>query len=614
MGSNRERLQGFYLGLRLSIPHLVKSFLLIPAGIICIIAILYGFNVLLDDKLNLKLPSSVMLMLVNLIFLVILNAISTFRQNNRYPVLSTIGTMATSLLQHYLRTIQPPMNFCLKWINVFFIPSFVILPLSDPLSFVECMKIAGVFVIGGLTLMVLDVCMILSLKRLFLLVKSSSGVNHVKEDLKESKGNESLASDVDFISVTDVARRSTYISDLTTIELQAVRDTITRPEPVRARSGMPIPISSSSIDAFENPDQRRASILTAGGSGNFEFLLASNGSTFTSEAIDSPLQVTSELTQSWAANTVAYIDWLVYLLVFVISIPFYYILSIHEMLPFHLAVTVLAYYNALFAIERFPRIKRIAHPIIVLTFQILLVLFVSSMIYHKGSPKGFLDDLKFYKTGKNYQNLFSGESLFNSGETVTEADLKSDFVLHPSWPGCGDVLSSLMDVSIVSLSLPMFTHRKDFLKNFWLLVPPLVASMCMTFFCYPIICYKLGISSTRSIGFIGRLVTLALGTPLMEAMGGSQSLMAVCTILSGICGVLIGDIFFQMMRVPSNDFVTRGVTLGVNCGAIATAHLLNYDPRAASMSSLSFSVFGTMMIILASVGAIRDLIHSWVGL
>ena len=54
--------------------------------------------------------------------------------------------------------------------------------------------------------------------------------------------------------------------------------------------------------------------------------------------------------------------------------------------------------------------------------------------------------------------------------------------------------------------------------------------------------------------------------------------------------------------------------MGINCGAIATAHLLNVDPRAALMSSLSFSIFGTVMVIMAAIGAIKQLINSWVGL
>lgn len=45
----------------------------------------------------------------------------------------------------------------------------------------------------------------------------------------------------------------------------------------------------------------------------------------------------------------------------------------------------------------------------------------------------------------------------------------------------------------------------------------------------------------------------------------------------------------------SDDYVTRGVALGGNSSAIATALLLVSDPRAAALSSLSMSLFGTVV-------------------
>ena len=50
-----------------------------------------------------------------------------------------------------------------------------------------------------------------------------------------------------------------------------------------------------------------------------------------------------------------------------------------------------------------------------------------------------------------------------------------------------------------------------------------------------------------------------------------------------------------------DDYVTRGVTLGSNSSAIATALLLTSDPRAAALSSLSMSLFGTVMVALTSI-------------
>ncbi|KAK6463573.1 LrgB-like family-domain-containing protein [Scheffersomyces coipomensis] len=307
-----------------------------------------------------------------------------------------------------------------------------------------------------------------------------------------------------------------------------------------------------------------------------------------------------------------YFDWLFYGLMLIVSIPFYYISSIHLFLPYHLSITVSAFYIALSIPQKWQSTKKFAHPILISTFLILLICSIGSLIYHQGDPQGFLLDLEYYRTGRTYLNLFSSKLMYNNGQT----DLMPphDATLLYKWPGCGDVLVSLLDISIVSLSLPMFTHRRDFVNNFWVVMVPTTASMALSFFVYPIVCHSIGIEATRSIGFIGRSITLALGTPLMLALGGSVSLMAVCTILSGICGVLIGDLVFKLTRVAKNDYVTRGVTLGINSGAIATAHLLNVDPRAASMSSLSFSVFGTIMIILSSIDAVVTVIRSMVGL
>lgn len=616
----RNVTKGIFYGIWYSQHHIIHSFLIIPTGILVLFTILYGFNVLLTDVLKLKFPASVLGMLINLIFLCILSGLSSIGDPNPLKERNWRNSIAGGsqwILEHYLLVIKPSMNFTLKWINVFFIPSFIMLPLSEHITFIEVLKIAAVFVVGGLLLMVFDVYMILFLK----LILNYMGVYSFNIEKQDDKADEAETNDEEIL-LFDLNRP--YISardDITTIDMTTLRTV--RTEPAH---------KTRTLSTTENPfeDQRPAPEIrrvttspygTNGHTGNTGLSEASSPQNELSSASSTDsvsdaatLEHLSPLSQKTAIFVTNYIDWFLYLTLFIVSLPFYYIKSIHVMLPYHLGLTVMAYYIALLIPLKWPQTKKFAHPILVLTAEILFVCFIGSLIYHKGSPKGFLEDLKYYKTGKNYLNLFNNKALWNNGQPVPDSVIAKHFTAEFLWPGCGDFLSSLMDISIVSLSLPMFTHRRDFVKNFWVLVPPLLISMALTFFCYPIICYKIGISSERSIGFIGRLVTLALGTPLINSLGGSVSLMAVCTILSGICGVLIGDLFFNLLRVPSNDFVTRGVTLGINCGAIATAHLLNVDPRAASMSSLSFSVFGTIMIILASIGAVRDLIQSWVGL
>lgn len=609
--------------------YLFQSFVAIPIGLLVILTILYGLNQFLVNVVHLLFPCSVLGMLINLIILCVLDGMASVWSAPKYAK-DWRGSVSLSFawtLDHYLIIIKPPMNFCLKWINVFFIPSFIMLPLSQPISFVECVKIAAVFVIGGLLLMVLDVYMILGLKYILLLI----GYETTKEESGKESDIEDNDVEADALSSGDSSEielqlfdktRMSVSDDITTIDLEELKKARLRDSVgLGAPSSDPFQESSMSMSPPAQSSNMQSTVsiaMQSSVSGTNASLPASNSSSAAAGPVqENPVDEyanLSRIARRTAMFVSNYIDWFLYLAVFVIALPFYYISSIHVMLPYHLGLTVFTYYVALLIPLRYPKSRKFAHPILILTFIILFVCFIGSLIYHHGAPVGFLEDLKYYKTGKNYLNLFSGIAYYDNGVVVPPNVLAEHFTAHPQWPGCGDFLSSLMDVSIVSLSLPMFTHRRDFIKNFWVLMPPLLVSTVATFFTYPIVCYKIGISAERSIGFIGRLVTLALGTPLIMSLNGSVSLMAVCTILSGICGVLIGDLFFKLLRIPQNDFITRGVTLGINCGAIATAHLLNVDPRAASMSSLSFSVFGTIMVILASIGAVRDLIKGWVGM
>lgn len=84
--------------------------------------------------------------------------------------------------------------------------------------------------------------------------------------------------------------------------------------------------------------------------------------------------------------------------------------------------------------------------------------------------------------------------------------------------------------------------------------------------------------------------------------------------MSGVLAVLLGPALLAALRVPEDDYVTRGVTMGTNGSAIATALLLVRDPRAAALSSLSMSLFGTVMVGLTSVPVVVRVVGGLAGL
>lgn len=143
---------------------------------------------------------------------------------------------------------------------------------------------------------------------------------------------------------------------------------------------------------------------------------------------------------------------------------------------------------------------------------------------------------------------------------------------------------------------------------------PCIVIALGSFFAYPPLCYNIGISPSRSLAFVARSVTLALALPVVESLEGSTSLVAVVGILSGIVGVLIGAKVLKLLKVRDDDYVTKGISIGINSSAIGSAHLLVTDPRAGALSSLAFFVFGTTLVILAAVTPLVRIIQKWVGM
>ncbi|KAI5959161.1 uncharacterized protein KGF55_005504 [Candida pseudojiufengensis] len=599
------------LGVWFSRKYLIFNYVIIPIGIILILMILYGFNYLLTNIAKIKFPGSVLGLLINLIWLCLLTILTDLKQSSNESKFKTKLRIGSNwILRNYLILIKPSMNFTLKWINVFFIPSFIILPLSDPITIIEVLKIAGVFVVGFIALIIIDVYFIELLK--FILAKTGIFVEEKEVLSKDEKGSgsdkESNSSDIDEVGRGNVF--TTMRDDITTIDLHSLKSL----KSVQTAPAAILPVNENPFEEsskLSEPEPIYPKTHHVGES--YPALQQSKSSPIPETKTISKQYEQFDLKEDNIPKITifitSYIDWILYGTLFIVSLPFYYIKSIHTLLPYHMGITIIAYYIALLIPQKWPKTKKFAHPILTSTAIILFICFIGSLIYHH-NPKGFLEDLKYYKTGKNYINLFNGKTMNNNSKSNKMP--KDDFTSTPQWPGCGDFLSSLMDVSIVSLSLPCYTHRKDFIKNSPILIPTLILSVALSFFIYPLVGKGIGLSPEFSIGFIGRSVTLALGTPLMQMLGGSISLMSVCTILSGIIGVLLYEPIFNVLRVPKHDYLTRGVTFGVASTAIGTAHLLTIDPRAASISSLSFCIFGSIMIIMAAIGAIRDLINSWV--
>lgn len=318
------------------------------------------------------------------------------------------------------------------------------------------------------------------------------------------------------------------------------------------------------------------------------------------QALNLPFQTPIPLPRAerWAAQLSANLDVATFASVLVlVGIPLYYTPSIGYAMPLHVAINVLTYFAAL----RLPLAwRQYLHPVLVCSLLSVLTIWAFAEI--KGD--GLTTALHEYRTGAKYLELWERSLGVSSGSDKLESKN----------PGAGDVFGTVLDASIVSLALPMFQYRRELRTHFLSILVPSVLISVGSLFSYPPLCYAVGITAERSLAFASRSLTLALAIPATENLGGDANTIAAVAIVSGILGAVVGQRMLALMRIPQDDYVTRGVTLGVNSSAIATAVLLRTDPRAAALSSLSMTLFGTVTVLFTSIPPMASIIRSLVGL
>ncbi|KAI1148696.1 LrgB-like family-domain-containing protein [Nemania diffusa] len=518
---------------RKSATKLLRAWLYVPAGIFAILATAFGANKLLQLG-AVSFPASVACLIILLLGLLLLERM--------------IGENRT---KRVVAIIEIPGGWLLQWINVFFTPSFILLPLSPSIGGIEVLKIIAVFVIGFVVMMALAAYMTRGLQLAF-----GSSKRAMTERAEE------LGAESDGVLMTATPRSANTTTAITGSEVTVSTDAMPELQsPPRSRGSLP----SHHASREPSPD-------TEGRPTNL------------------PPQIPAPPPRAtrWASAISSRLDMIIYALLFTfIGLPTYYATA--YALPLQLPFTVLTYFAAL---SLPPAWRHYLHPVLVSSLLTVLGLWVL------GLTKGYslAHTLAEFRTGATYLALWSPSS-------------KSQ-----QRPGAGDVFASALDAAIVALALPMYRYRRELRLHFPAVVLPNVALSLASLFAYPPLCRAVGISATRGLAFAARSLTLALALPAVANLGGDGNAVAALAIASGIVGVLVGGRMLRLLRIPEDDYVTRGVTLGANSSAIATALLLRTDPRAAALSSLSMSIFGAVTVLFTSIPPIVTVIRSLVSL
>jgi hypothetical protein len=142
--------------------------------------------------------------------------------------------------------------------------------------------------------------------------------------------------------------------------------------------------------------------------------------------------------QRWATFLNTHLDPITYATILIsVGLPIYYATSYP--MPAQLTINILAYFAAL---AMPPKHKRFLHPVLVSS----LITVFSIWILALSRRQSLRDGLEAYSTKTRYINLWDGQKGLRDS-------------------GAGDIFSSLLDVSIVALALPMFNYRHELKRH-----------------------------------------------------------------------------------------------------------------------------------------------------
>lgn len=178
--------------------------------------------------------------------------------------------------------------------------------------------------------------------------------------------------------------------------------------------------------------------------------------------------------------------------------------------------------------------------------------------------------------------------------------------------GAGDVLLGLLGPSILSFGLSMYHRRALIAQNLAVVVGTNLFSAAFSLLGTAVLARALGLAAGLRTSTVMRNVTMALGLPLFEMLGGANASVAVAMIiLTGILGQNFGQILMDRFRV--RDPVARGLAMGISGHGLGTAALAQTEKDAFPFSALAMALNGSFAVCLAALPPFRRLLLSLAG-
>jgi putative effector of murein hydrolase len=158
-------------------------------------------------------------------------------------------------------------------------------------------------------------------------------------------------------------------------------------------------------------------------------------------------------------------------------------------------------------------------------------------------------------------------------------------------------LVAMLGPITVAFAIPVFRYRSMIQQHFKVLLLSSSLAMLVGIFSSWFLASLLGFDDIVKNSLLARSISIPFALILTEKVGGSISLIPLFTVITGLVGMLLGDVLLLWMRFKNR--IASGAALGNAAHAMGIARARQRHEFEGVIASLSMIISGIIMVLFA---------------
>ena len=158
-------------------------------------------------------------------------------------------------------------------------------------------------------------------------------------------------------------------------------------------------------------------------------------------------------------------------------------------------------------------------------------------------------------------------------------------------------LVAMLGPITVAFAIPVYRYRAMIRKHFKVLIISSSASMLVGVLSSWLLASLLNLDEIVKNSLLARSISIPFALVLTEKIGGSISLIPLFTVITGLVGMLFGDLLLLWMKYRHR--IAHGAAFGNGAHAMGIARARQRHPEEGVIASLSMIISGIIMVLFA---------------